>query len=126
MPSSNGVSAGRVSGMRHKGHNVPGPKITAFHTSRLSAQGAPEIPPGGSEDRRLKSRIRRRLDGVDWRRVSYRRSRICTRVPSRMLLSVHSRIHQLLCWITPACIDAKVSSFAPGTASGGTKSWSRW
>ena len=52
VPSSNGVS--------------DGPKITAFHTSRLSAQGAPDMPPGGSEDNRLKSRINLRLAGVDY------------------------------------------------------------
>ena len=45
--------------------NVPGAKITAFHTSRLSAQGAPDMPPGGSDERRLKSRMSLRLDGVD-------------------------------------------------------------
>jgi len=37
--------------------SLPGPKITAFHTIMLSAQGAPEIPPGGSLLRRLKSRM---------------------------------------------------------------------
>lgn len=30
--------------------------MTAFQIMMLSAHGAPEIPPGGSEDRRLKSR----------------------------------------------------------------------
>lgn len=46
--------------------HIQGPNITAFQTRRLSAQGAPEMPPGGSEESLLKSRINRRLDGVDW------------------------------------------------------------
>ena len=52
VPSSNGVSAG--------------PKMTAFHSSRLSGHGAPLTPAGGSADRRLKSRTRRLRAGVDW------------------------------------------------------------
>ena len=55
VPSSKGVSAG--------------PKMTAFQIMRLSAHGAPEMPPGGSVDRRLKSRINRFLDGVDCHRA---------------------------------------------------------
>lgn len=43
----------------------PGPKITAFQIMILSGHGAPLIPPGGSEERRLKSRIRRLRDAVD-------------------------------------------------------------
>ena len=46
--------------------HIQGPNITAFQTRRLSAQGAPEMPPGGSEESLLKSRINRRFDGVDW------------------------------------------------------------
>lgn len=49
--------------------------MTAFHSMRLSAHGAPETPNGGSDDSRLKSRISRRRQAVDWRRrtrpVSY-------------------------------------------------------
>lgn len=44
--------------------------MTAFQTIMLSGQGAPLIPPGGSDESRLKSRIRRRLDAVDWIRES--------------------------------------------------------
>lgn len=51
VPSSNGVS--------------PGPKMTAFHNMMLSGHGLPDIPPGGSPERRLKSRMRRRLQLVD-------------------------------------------------------------
>ncbi len=40
--------------------------MTAFHSMMLSGHGLPEIPPGGSLDRRLKSRIRRLLQLVDW------------------------------------------------------------
>jgi len=47
--------------------------MTAFQSMRLSAQGAPETPKGGSEDRRLKSRIRRRRQAVDWKRRRERR-----------------------------------------------------
>lgn len=43
----------------------PGPNMTAFHTMMLSAQGAPEMPAGGSELRRLKSRMSRRRHAVD-------------------------------------------------------------
>lgn len=46
--------------------DLPGPKITAFQIIKLSAHGAPEMPPGGSVDSRLKSRISLRFDGVDW------------------------------------------------------------
>ena len=34
---------------------LPGPKITAFQTIILSAQGAPDMPPGGSDCNLLKS-----------------------------------------------------------------------
>lgn len=44
---------------------APGPNMTAFHTMILSGHGLPEIPPGGSVERRLKSRMRRRLQLVD-------------------------------------------------------------
>jgi hypothetical protein len=40
--------------------------MTAFQSMRLSAQGAPETPKGGSDDSRLKSRISRRRQAVDW------------------------------------------------------------
>ena len=40
--------------------------MTAFHTMILSGHGLPEIPPGGSVERRLKSRMRRRLQLVDY------------------------------------------------------------
>lgn len=39
--------------------------MTAFHSSTLSGVGAPETPAGGSVWSRLKSRIKRRLLGVD-------------------------------------------------------------
>jgi len=51
VPSSKGVSAG--------------PNITAFQSIMLSGHGLPEMPPGGSVERRLKSRMRRRLQLVD-------------------------------------------------------------
>ncbi|KAI9069717.1 hypothetical protein FKP32DRAFT_42608 [Trametes sanguinea] len=38
----------------------PGPKMTAFQSMMLSGHGLPEIPPGGSVESRLKSRMRRR------------------------------------------------------------------
>ena len=44
---------------------LPGPKMTAFQSMRLSAHGAPDTPKGGSEERRLKSRMRRRRQAVD-------------------------------------------------------------
>lgn len=44
---------------------LPGPKMTAFQSMMLSEHGAPEMPPGGSLWRRLKSFIRRRREGVD-------------------------------------------------------------
>lgn len=46
-------------------HDVPGPKITAFQSMMFSGHGLPEIPPGGSVERRLKSRMRRRRAVVD-------------------------------------------------------------
>ena len=45
---------------------VPGPNMTAFHTMILSGHGLPEIPLGGSVERRLKSRTRRLLQFVDY------------------------------------------------------------
>lgn len=71
MPSSNGVSAmiqiwckwESLKMQEHRG--VPGPKMTAFHSMMLSGHGLPEIPPGGSVESLLKSRIRRRLQTVD-------------------------------------------------------------
>ena len=47
--------------------------MTAFQIIMLSVHGVPEIPTGGSVERRLKSRIRRRLAVVD-----------CTRAPSEL------------------------------------------
>jgi hypothetical protein len=47
------------------GYYSPGPKMTAFQIIRLSAHGAPEMPPGGSVDNLLKSRISLRFEGVD-------------------------------------------------------------
>ena len=44
---------------------VPGPKMTAFHSIMLSGHGLPEIPPGGSVERRLKSRMSLRRQFVD-------------------------------------------------------------
>lgn len=75
VPSSNGVSAGRrvcrmSRNSRRKGHDAPGPKITAFHNMMLSGHGLPEIPPGGSEESRLKSRMSRRLQGLDYMKRS--------------------------------------------------------
>ena len=74
MPSSNGVSPNMVTavvsgGMRGgKGEcdNRPGPNMTAFQSMMLSGSGLPEIPPGGSDDSLLKSRIRRFLQLVDY------------------------------------------------------------
>jgi len=51
VPSSNGVSWG--------------PKMIAFQTMILLSVGAPETPDGGSSCNLLKSRIKRRRDGVD-------------------------------------------------------------
>ncbi len=74
VPSSKGVSPGN-----EQWHNVshhtraqtvedePGPKITAFHSMMLSGSGLPEIPPGGSDESLLKSRMRRFLQFVDYR-----------------------------------------------------------
>lgn len=45
--------------------DVPGPKMTAFHSMILSGHGLPEIPPGGSVESRLKSRMRRLRQFVD-------------------------------------------------------------
>jgi len=45
---------------------IPGPKITAFHNMILSGHGLPDMPPGGSVESRLKSRISRRLQLVDF------------------------------------------------------------
>src|SRR6266851_841113 len=61
-------------GKRRKDKKIPirwscdalGPKMTAFHSMILSGHGLPEIPPGGSLDKRLKSRIRRLLQLVDY------------------------------------------------------------
>ena len=64
-----------ISDERHVSHtirvktgsgSVPGPKITAFHSIMLSGHGLPEIPEGGSVESLLKSRIRRRLQFVDY------------------------------------------------------------
>jgi hypothetical protein len=71
VPSSNGVSAAREARMRRTSgcdvyDNAPGPKMTAFHNMMLSGHGLPEIPPGGSLESRLKSRIRRLLQLVDY------------------------------------------------------------
>jgi len=43
----------------------PGPNMTAFQSMMLSGSGLPDIPPGGSDDSLLKSRIRRFLQLVD-------------------------------------------------------------
>ena len=45
--------------------------MTAFHNMMLSGHGLPEMPPGGSLESRLKSRIRRLLQFVDYK--SYER-----------------------------------------------------
>jgi hypothetical protein len=52
--------------MRCIGENIPGPNMTAFHNMMLSGHGLPEMPPGGSLESRLKSRIRRLLQLVDY------------------------------------------------------------
>jgi hypothetical protein len=39
--------------------------MTAFQSMMLSGHGLPDMPPGGSLERRLKSRIRRLLQLVD-------------------------------------------------------------
>ena len=48
-----------------KDDDPPGPNITAFQSIMLSGHGLPETPPGGSVERRLKSRISRRRQLVD-------------------------------------------------------------
>lgn len=53
---------------RGMGYHARGPKITAFQIMMLSGFGLPLIPIGGSDDRRLKSRMSRRLDAVDYKR----------------------------------------------------------
>ena len=74
MPSSNGVSPYMCwrwmvnDGMREEERrwdNRPGPNMTAFQSMILSGSGLPDIPPGGSDDSLLKSRIRRFLQLVD-------------------------------------------------------------
>ena len=40
--------------------------MTAFHIIMLSGHGLPEMPPGGSIESRLKSRMRRLLQLVDY------------------------------------------------------------
>ena len=67
VPSSKGVSAKKNEAYNSRVYiktHIPGPKITAFQSMMLSGQGLPEIPPGGSLESRLKSRIRRRLQFV--------------------------------------------------------------
>lgn len=59
------------------GFGAPGPKMTAFHNMMLSGHGLPEIPPGGSVERRLKSRMSRRLQFVDCTRYYNQISGIC-------------------------------------------------
>lgn len=78
MPSSNGVSAAQRKRLEKKDDDdsmylgdVPGPKMTAFHSMILSGHGLPEMPPGGSLDSRLKSRIRRLLQLVDCKRTGH-------------------------------------------------------
>ena len=75
MPSSNGVSAAQGGSGHEKDESdsmylrdAPGPKMTAFHSMILSGHGLPEMPPGGSLDSRLKSRIRRLLQLVDYQK----------------------------------------------------------
>ena len=53
--------------------DAPGPKMTAFHNMMLSGHGLPEMPPGGSLESRLKSRIRRLLQLVDYNQTSCKR-----------------------------------------------------
>ena len=79
VPSSNGVSAEACETLPltpleprppagiHSEGNIPGPKMTAFQSIILSGHGLPEMPPGGSVESRLKSRIRRRRQLVDCR-----------------------------------------------------------
>ena len=75
MPSSKGVSANQIAAggcvsntINHDGDHevVPGPNITAFQSMMLSGHGLPEIPAGGSFESLLKSRIKRRLQFVDY------------------------------------------------------------
>lgn len=75
-PLYNGVS-GR-SDLSELFNYPPGPKITAFQSMMLSGHGLPEIPPGGSVERRLKSRIRRLLQFVDYRERLFNTSRAIT------------------------------------------------
>jgi hypothetical protein len=56
--------------MRWSLGDAPGPKMTAFHSMMLSGHGLPEMPPGGSLESRLKSRIRRLLQLVDYNQTS--------------------------------------------------------
>ena len=72
VPSSKGVSPGNEQWHKVSHHarartaeDEPGPKITAFHSMMLSGSGLPEIPPGGSDESLLKSRMRRFLQFVD-------------------------------------------------------------
>lgn len=55
---------------------TPGPNITAFQSMMLSGHGLPEMPPGGSLESRLKSRMRRLLQLVDFERVLLMKSRM--------------------------------------------------
>ena len=62
----------RIYFVRVMGNDLPGPKITAFQSIIFSGRGLPEIPPGGSVERRLKSRISLRRAVVDyWWRVNW-------------------------------------------------------
>lgn len=51
--------------VQRKIKDLPGPKMTAFQSMMLSGHGLPEMPPGGSLESRLKSRMRRLLQFVD-------------------------------------------------------------
>lgn len=72
--------------MRRKrvGEGSPGPKMTAFHSMMLSGHGLPEMPSGGSVESRLKSRMRRRRQLVDYG-PGKTRVRLCRVARSRAL-----------------------------------------
>ena len=79
--------------------------MTAFQSMMLSGHGLPDMPPGGSVESRLKSRIRRLLQFVDWNRSI--QGNISTRTERR---SAHHRswwggqqLHVREGLITPVC-----------------------
>jgi hypothetical protein len=62
---SDGGNGGQWGERERRWIDRPGPNMTAFQSMMLSGSGLPDIPPGGSDDSLLKSRIRRFLQLVD-------------------------------------------------------------